>query len=167
MTKCCQWRHFGSTGEPFRLRIEGYEDGIVDSGGALEQLVDNMGSDAPGKEVIPDPGCAAGFAQDLLRSEAEERAEELEMLDSQSCPSTQDVADDPMPQSEDALGLALGDSGAGEALLQDLDDGGFKSAVANFQGVPLLVVLRLALKAGRTGGGGVEAGARPDAGRAA
>ncbi len=163
----CQWRHFGSTGKQFQLRIEGCEDGTVDGGGSLEQLVDNMGSDATGKEVVRDLESTAGFAQDFLRSEAEERTEELEMLDSQSCPAAQDVADDPMAEAEHAFGLALGDSGAGEALLQDLDDGGFESAVANVQGVPLLVVFRLALRGGRAGGGGVEAGARPGVGRAA
>ena len=148
-----QWLHFGSTGEQLRLGFEGCEDGTVDRGGALEQLFDNMGSDAPGKEVIPDLGCAAGFAQDLLRSEAEERTEELEMLNSQSCPAAQDVADDPVPEAEHALGFALGDSGVGEALLQDLDDGGFESAVSNVQGI---ISWR-----------GVEAGARPGAWRAA
>lgn len=114
-TKTRQWRHFGSTGEQFRLRIEGCEDGTVDGGAALEQLVDNMGSDAPGEEVVRDLGRATGFAQDFLRSEAEERTEKLEMLNSQSGPAAQDVADDPMPEAEHAFGLALGDSGVGEA----------------------------------------------------
>ena len=166
-TKRRQWRHFGSTGGRFQLRIDGCEDGIVDGGPALEQLVDNMGSDTTGKEVVRNLESTAGLAQDFLRSEAEERTEKLEMLNSQSCPAAQDVADDPMAEAEHAFGFALGDSGAGEALLQNLDDGGFESAVANVQGVPLLVIFRLALTAGRTGGGGVEAGARPGVGRAA
>lgn len=137
-TKTRQWSHFSSTGGQFRLRIEGCEDGTVDGSGALEQLVDNMGSDAPGKEVVRDLGNATGFAQDFLRSEAEERTEKLEMLDSQSCPSAKDVAYDPMPEAEHALGFALGDPGVGEALPQDFDDGGFKIAVANVQCVHLL-----------------------------
>lgn len=114
-TKMRQWSHFSSTGGQLRLRIEGCEGGTVDGGAALEQLVDNMGSDAPGEEVVRDLERATGFAQDFLRSEAEERTEELEMLNSQSCPSAQDVADDPMPEAEQAFGLALGDSGVGEA----------------------------------------------------
>lgn len=104
-------------------------------GGALEQLGDNMGSDEPGKAVAGrEPGNAASFAQDLVRSEAEERAEELEMLDPQSGPAAQDVADDPVAEAEHALGFALGDSGAGEALLQKIDDGAFERTVANVQG---------------------------------
>ena len=140
LTKTRQWRHFGSTGEQSGLRIEGFEDGTVDGGAALEQLVDNMESDAPGEEVVRDLGKAAGFAQDFLRSEAEERAEELEMLNSQSCPAAQDVADDPMPEAEHAFGLALGDTKMDEALPQDLDDGGFESAVANVQCIHLLSI---------------------------
>ena len=101
-----------------------------------------MGSDAPGKEVVRNLGSATGFAQDFLRSEAEERTEKLEMLDSQSCPSAQDVAYDPMPEAEHALGFALGDSGVGEALPQDFDDGGFEIAVAHVQCVHLLGLRR-------------------------
>src|ERR671912_150763 len=97
-----QWSHFGATGEQFPLRIEGCEGGTVDGGGSLEQLIDNMGSDTAGKEVVRDLESTAGFAQDFLRSEAEERTEKLEMLNSQSCPAAQDVADDPMPQAEHA-----------------------------------------------------------------
>ena len=127
-----------------------------------------MGSDATGKTVVGREQDAAGLAQELLRSEAEERAEELEMLDSQSGPAAQDVADDPVAEAEHALGLALGDSGVGEALLQDLDDGGFERAVPNnLQGD----LRKAALTDGRPGDDGVDdsakAGARPAPGRAA
>jgi hypothetical protein len=102
-------------------------------GGALEQLVDDMGSDAPGKDVIRDLRDAACLAQDLVGGDAEKGAEELEMLDSQSCPAAQDVAEGPMADAEEAFGFALRDPGFGEALPQDLDDGGFERAVPNVQ----------------------------------
>lgn len=109
--------------------------GVIFNRGALEQLVDDMESDAPGKDVAGrDLGSSESLVQDLIGGEAEERAEELEMLDSQSGPAAQDVAEGPMAEAEQALRLVLGDPGLGEALFQGLEDGGFEWAVADVQG---------------------------------
>ena len=88
----------------------------------------------------------------------------LEMLDSQSCPATQNVAEGSMAEAKQALGLALGDSGIGEALPQGLDDGNFERAVAKVVQGDLLME---ALTGGMAGDGGVTARERPCPGRAA
>jgi hypothetical protein len=124
-----------------------------------------MRGEAPGKSVIErELGSAARLAQDLVRGEAEELAQVLEVLDSQSCPATQDIADGPVAEAKQALGLALGDSGVGEALPQGLDDGSFERTVAKVVQVDLLMV---ALTGGTAGDGGGAAGARPLSWRAA
>ena len=164
-TKKRQWRQIRATGEQIRSGIRGRAEESVYVGGALEQLVDDMGGDAPGHgAVVRGLGKAESLGQDLVRGNAEEPAEKLEMLDSQSSPAAQDVADDPMVEAEQASGLALRDAGDGETLLQDFENGGFERAVADVQCVHLL---KAVLTDGRAGGGGAEAGGRPGAGRAA